>query len=201
MFDSKHRYNVFSSFGNQARDNILRYLIDNETGNYLTLEKDDEDKTVITLCSKDGDELSKIRLSLVSPEDVQRITSVELNYDNAKIILHTTDGDIECDISDLVDKISGEAEDIAALASRVDDAEDAIIALDIAMSNVNSSINTLNYDVVELEIQANSLQTRLESEITNRTTADMILTSSLFNNKDYKKIMPDCIESYIHRDV
>jgi len=36
---------------------------------------------------------------------------------------------------------------------------------------------------------------------TNRTTADMILTSSLFNNEKYKKVMPNCIQEYISRSV
>ena len=34
---------------------------------------------------------------------------------------------------------------------------------------------------------------------TNRTTADMILTSPLFNNADYHKILPGCIEHYKNR--
>lgn len=34
---------------------------------------------------------------------------------------------------------------------------------------------------------------------TNRTTADMILTSPLFNNSDYHKIVPGCIDNYKHR--
>lgn len=36
---------------------------------------------------------------------------------------------------------------------------------------------------------------------TNRTTADMILTSSLFNNKDYKRIIPHAIENYKNRNM
>ena len=36
---------------------------------------------------------------------------------------------------------------------------------------------------------------------TNRTTADMILTSPLFDNKDYKKVIPDCIASYVNRQI
>jgi methylglyoxal synthase len=34
---------------------------------------------------------------------------------------------------------------------------------------------------------------------TNRTTADMILTSPLFNNESYHKIIPGCIDNYKHR--
>ena len=34
---------------------------------------------------------------------------------------------------------------------------------------------------------------------TNRTTADMILTSSLFNNKDYVRVIPTAIEKYKNR--
>jgi methylglyoxal synthase len=34
---------------------------------------------------------------------------------------------------------------------------------------------------------------------TNRTTADMILTSSLFNNDEYKRIIPAAIEHYKNR--
>ncbi len=34
---------------------------------------------------------------------------------------------------------------------------------------------------------------------TNRTTADMILTSHLFNNRSYHKIIPGCIDNYKHR--
>lgn len=34
---------------------------------------------------------------------------------------------------------------------------------------------------------------------TNRTTADMILTSPLFNNENYHKIIPGCIDNYKHR--
>ena len=34
---------------------------------------------------------------------------------------------------------------------------------------------------------------------TNRTTADMILTSSLFNNPDYVRVIPDVIEKYKNR--
>ena len=36
---------------------------------------------------------------------------------------------------------------------------------------------------------------------TNRTTADMILTSSLFNNDDYQRIVPKTIENYANRKV
>lgn len=36
---------------------------------------------------------------------------------------------------------------------------------------------------------------------TNRTTADMILTSSLFGNEEYKRIIPDIIENYKNRNV
>lgn len=36
---------------------------------------------------------------------------------------------------------------------------------------------------------------------TNRTTADMILTSSLFDNKDYHRIIPNCIEDYNNRKL
>ena len=35
----------------------------------------------------------------------------------------------------------------------------------------------------------------------NRTTADMILTSSLFNNEDYKRIIPDVIGKYANRKL
>jgi methylglyoxal synthase len=34
---------------------------------------------------------------------------------------------------------------------------------------------------------------------TNRTTADMILTSSLFDNNDYERIIPSAIENYKNR--
>ena len=34
---------------------------------------------------------------------------------------------------------------------------------------------------------------------TNRTTADMILTSSLFNSPDYERIIPSAIEKYKNR--
>ena len=34
---------------------------------------------------------------------------------------------------------------------------------------------------------------------TNRTTADMILTSNLFDNKDYVRVIPSAIESYKNR--
>lgn len=36
---------------------------------------------------------------------------------------------------------------------------------------------------------------------TNRTTADMILTSSLFNNEDYKRIIPSVIKDYNNRTL
>lgn len=36
---------------------------------------------------------------------------------------------------------------------------------------------------------------------TNRTTADMILTSSLFDNMDYHRIIPKCIEDYNNRKL
>lgn len=36
---------------------------------------------------------------------------------------------------------------------------------------------------------------------TNRTTADMLLTSSLFDNPDYQRIIPSCIESYTNRNL
>lgn len=36
---------------------------------------------------------------------------------------------------------------------------------------------------------------------TNRTTADMILTSPLFNNPEYQKIIPTCIENYKNRSL
>ena len=36
---------------------------------------------------------------------------------------------------------------------------------------------------------------------TNRTTADMILTSPLFNNPDYVRIIPKAIENYTNRNL
>lgn len=36
---------------------------------------------------------------------------------------------------------------------------------------------------------------------TNRTTADMILTSSLFNDPNYHRILPTAIENYKNRDL
>lgn len=36
---------------------------------------------------------------------------------------------------------------------------------------------------------------------TNRTTADMILTSPLFNNPDYVRIIPKAIENYANRKL
>lgn len=36
---------------------------------------------------------------------------------------------------------------------------------------------------------------------TNRTTADMILTSPLFDDDSYKRIMPSCIENYKNRNI
>ena len=36
---------------------------------------------------------------------------------------------------------------------------------------------------------------------TNRTTADMILTSSLFDNPNYKRIIPSVIENYKNRQI
>lgn len=36
---------------------------------------------------------------------------------------------------------------------------------------------------------------------TNRTTADMILTSSLFDNPDYQRIIPKCISDYSNRTL
>ena len=36
---------------------------------------------------------------------------------------------------------------------------------------------------------------------TNRTTADMILTSSLFGNPDYQRIIPKCIDDYKNRKL
>lgn len=39
------------------------------------------------------------------------------------------------------------------------------------------------------------------SYATNRTTADMIISSPLFNNDDYKPIIPSCIEKYANRKL
>jgi len=36
---------------------------------------------------------------------------------------------------------------------------------------------------------------------TNRTTADMLLTSSLWNNPSYRRIVPKCIEDYANRKL
>ncbi len=36
---------------------------------------------------------------------------------------------------------------------------------------------------------------------TNRTTADMLLTSSLIDDKDYEMKLPDCIASYANRTL
>ena len=36
---------------------------------------------------------------------------------------------------------------------------------------------------------------------TNRTTADMILTSPLINDPNYKRIVPDAINNYINRNL
>ncbi len=36
---------------------------------------------------------------------------------------------------------------------------------------------------------------------TNRTTADMILTSTLFDNPSYQRVIPAAIENYINRNI
>ena len=36
---------------------------------------------------------------------------------------------------------------------------------------------------------------------TNRTTADMILTSPLFKDKDYKRVIPEAIDNYKNRQI
>lgn len=36
---------------------------------------------------------------------------------------------------------------------------------------------------------------------TNRTTADMLLTSTLLNDTEYKRIIPECIENYKNRKL
>ena len=36
---------------------------------------------------------------------------------------------------------------------------------------------------------------------TNRTTADMILTSTLFDSREYNRVIPDCIEHYKNRKI
>ena len=36
---------------------------------------------------------------------------------------------------------------------------------------------------------------------TNRTTADMLLTSSLLGNESYERKIPDCIQAYAHRNL
>ena len=36
---------------------------------------------------------------------------------------------------------------------------------------------------------------------TNRTTADMLLTSPLLNDKEYRRIIPECIEKYANRSL
>jgi len=36
---------------------------------------------------------------------------------------------------------------------------------------------------------------------TNRTTADMLLTSTLIDDPDYSIKLPDCIDSYVHRSL
>ena len=35
----------------------------------------------------------------------------------------------------------------------------------------------------------------------NRTTADMLLTSSLLSDEDYEIVLPDCIDGYAHRKL
>ncbi|MBO8445688.1 MAG: methylglyoxal synthase, partial [Bacteroidetes bacterium] len=36
---------------------------------------------------------------------------------------------------------------------------------------------------------------------TNRSTADLIISSPLYKSKDYHKIIPSCIESYKNRKL
>lgn len=36
---------------------------------------------------------------------------------------------------------------------------------------------------------------------TNRTTADMLLTSTLFDNKNYTRLIPECIDKYAKRNL
>ena len=36
---------------------------------------------------------------------------------------------------------------------------------------------------------------------TNRTTADMLLTSTLLGDKTYERVVPDCIQQYAHRKI
>ena len=58
--------------------------------------------------------------------------------------------------------------------------------------NVNGEL----YDMSDSKARSD-----IASEITNRTTADMILTSNLFANEDYTPIIPKSIENYKNRKL
>lgn len=91
-------------FGNQARDNILRYLIDNDTGCAFEVEKI-ENIVTIKLISKAGKVLDSFQLTLPE-DDSDALVSVELDYENSQMIFTTTHNVITCDISDIVGKIN-----------------------------------------------------------------------------------------------
>lgn len=57
----KSKSGIPGSYGNSAKDNWLQFQLDNETGNYLTLETRDN-KSIISLWSKSGKLLSSVDL-------------------------------------------------------------------------------------------------------------------------------------------
>lgn len=97
--------------GGQARDSILRYKLEHEVGAQLLLQAIGEEN-VLSLISKDGNVLSNIYLSEIS----STIQSLELDYANKLLIIKLSVGDdIECDISEIIDRLELNEEQILNL--------------------------------------------------------------------------------------
>lgn len=89
-----------NDFGNQARDNVLKFLLDNETGHQIEITSN-EGTSTIKLLSKSGNVLSEQELNTG-----EGIKSASLDLENNRIVLTTfNDSHIYCDITELMDKI------------------------------------------------------------------------------------------------
>ena len=144
--------------------------IENTSGNYLEIEQDEKTGIVtIKLLNIHGDILDTKELDL---ETEKIIKSVDLDYENKKLVFHLVDGtDIETDLSEVIDdfnsKLNKISEDLNAESVRAKDAEKLLT------ENLTKEKTSREEKDKEIEDNLNSeinRATKVEDELKNKQT-------------------------------
>jgi hypothetical protein len=167
--------------------------VEKTSANYLEIEQDEKTGIVsIKLLNIHGDILDTKELDL---ETEKIIRSVDLDYENKKLVFHLVDGtDIETDLSECIDdfnnKLDKISEDLSAESRRAEDVE-------------NLLTENLNKEISERKKDDTLLQTNIDNENKRAVEAETLLQSNLDNessireNKD--KELNDNLSSEISR--